>query len=119
MMDLYQHDNAKSFRFHPKGDLVGSAVAELERAWRTASSILHGKEGVVEVSNLTSADDAGIRLLVRMRDAGLRLAAASLPTVDSVARLLGVPRGESAATDCNLKRRALSLISRVHGRRAA
>jgi anti-anti-sigma regulatory factor len=65
------------FRFVVAGELNGSAAKELEQAWKTAASILNGKELVVDISGVTSADSSGADLLSRMRESGARLIAAA------------------------------------------
>lgn len=90
MMELHQHDGPEAFRFVLGGDLAGAAVEELAQAWATATSILKGKELIVDVSAVTDADAAGVDLLIRMRDTGARLIAA-LPAVSrSLVRSLGI-----------------------------
>jgi ABC-type transporter Mla MlaB component len=75
-MDLYQHDSAAMFRFVLRGDLSGMSVREFEQAWQTAASIATGKQIVVDLSDVTNADAAGLELLSRMRESGARLIAA-------------------------------------------
>ena len=74
-MDLYQHDSAGMFRFVLRGDLSGTSVREFEHAWNTATSIATQKEMVVDLSGVTDADAAGVELLCRMRESGVRLTA--------------------------------------------
>ena len=72
-MDLYQHDSAAMFRFVLRGDLSGMSVREFEQAWNTATSIATRKEIVVDLSGVANADAAGVELLSRMRESGVRL----------------------------------------------
>jgi ABC-type transporter Mla MlaB component len=90
-MDMYQHDSATTFQFVLRGELADDSVWNLEHAWTTAKSILDGKELVVEVSGITSADSSGIALLSRMRESGARLTAALPPASEGVLRSLGLP----------------------------
>ena len=93
------------FRFVLRGDVAGAAVHDLEQAWRTASSILQGKQLVVDVSAVTNADPSGVDLLIRMRESGARLVVALPPKSEHVVRLLGLP----AATPERRHRNRLAL----------
>jgi ABC-type transporter Mla MlaB component len=90
-MEMYQHDYPAMFRFVVRGDLTGGVVPELEHAWTTAKSILHGRHLAVDVSGLTNADKSGIDLLFRMRDSGAHLSAPLPPASEELLRSLGVP----------------------------
>ena len=90
-MEMYQHDYAAMFRFVLSGDLTGDGVPQLEHAWTTAKSILHGRDLAVDVSGLTNADESGLDLLFRMRDSGARLSAPLPPASEELLRSLGVP----------------------------
>lgn len=72
-MPLYLHDEANAMRFKIRGELGGSCVIELESSWRTASSVLRGKSLVVDLTDVTSIDEAGEQLLVRMQKEGAHL----------------------------------------------
>ena len=89
-MEMYQHDNAAMFRFVLRGSLTGDRVSELEHAWTTAKSILKGRDLVIDVSGIATADEPGVGLLLRMRDAGARLTAPQPPTSEELLRTLGV-----------------------------
>jgi ABC-type transporter Mla MlaB component len=104
-MDMYQHDSAATFRFVLMGELTGGAVHELQYAWDTAKSSLAGKELVVELSGLTSADPLGIELLSRMRESGARLAAALPPKCEELSRSFSL----SAAEPCRDRRSTWAL----------
>lgn len=90
-MEIFQHDSARTFRFVLRGDLAGSWVRELEQRWITAQSIMHGKELLVEVSSLDNADEAGMDLLSRMRDAGARLTTSRPARAPQLLQSLGLP----------------------------
>jgi len=93
-MDLYQHDSAGMFRFVLRGDLSGTSVREFEQAWNTATSIATRKEIVVDLSGVTDADAAGVGLLSRMRESGVRLTAMLPPKSEALLRsgmLLAAP----------------------------
>ena len=89
-MKMYQHDHPHAFRFSLSGDLDDDAVRELEYAWQTATSVLTGKELLIEVSGITSLTEAGLKLLERMQESGARLDAAATPQLAELARRVGV-----------------------------
>lgn len=98
-MQMYLHDNAKSFEFVLQGELTGDAVQSLEQTWITATSVLGGKEVSVNVSSLTAADAEGRSLLTRMTRSGARLTAArppkSVELLHSLSLLTAVPSRRS------------------------
>ena len=89
-MQMYLNDSVKTFEFVLRGELKGDAVRSLEYAWITATSILDGKEVLVDVSGLTAADAMGIELLHSMRGSGACLRAAPRPNSEGFLRSLGV-----------------------------
>jgi hypothetical protein len=89
-MEMYQHDSATMFQFVLRGGLIGDQVQDLEHAWNTAQSILAGKELVVDISGITSANRPGLELLSRMRESGARLTAVLPPESGEFLRSLGV-----------------------------
>ena len=89
-MQMYLNDSVKTFEFVLRGELTGDAVQSLKYAWITATSILHGKEVLVDVSALTAADAEGIELLYSMTGSGARLRAALPPHSEELLRSLGV-----------------------------
>ncbi|HVO78485.1 MAG TPA: STAS domain-containing protein [Candidatus Bathyarchaeia archaeon] len=95
-MDLYQHDSAAMFRFVLRGDLSGTFVREFEQAWNTATSIATQKEIVVDLSGVTDADAAGVELLCRMRESGVRLTAELPPRSDAFLRMGKAPAAPEA-----------------------
>ena len=96
-MDLYQHDSAAMFRFVVRGDLSGMSVREFEQAWNTATSIATRKEIVVDLSGVTNADAAGVELLSRMRESGVRLTAVLTPKSETFLRSTGMLPAASEA----------------------
>ena len=89
-MKMYLNDSVQSFEFVLHGQLTGDAVQSLEQAWITATSILNGKEVLVDVSALTTADARGIELLYRLTGSGARLRAERPPQSVEFLRSLGV-----------------------------
>jgi len=92
-MQMYLHDRVKAFEFILQGELTGEAVQGLEQAWITATSILDGKEVLVDVSALTAANSEGVALLHRITASGARLRAALPPRSEEVLRFLGASVG--------------------------
>jgi ABC-type transporter Mla MlaB component len=90
-MNIYLHDGSTSFQFVLEGDLTAEAARSLEHAWITATSILSGKEVVVDVSGLSTADAEGVELLHRMTASGARLSAALLSRSADFLRSCGLP----------------------------
>lgn len=90
-MDYYQHDGATTFRFQLAGELAGPWVTDLEHAWKTASSIMGGKQLVLDLSDLTGADAPGVQLLKRMLGSGARLISAEPPASPDLLESLGAP----------------------------
>lgn len=90
-MDVYQHDSPAMFRFVVLGAIEGASVSELEHAWTTAISVLKGKDLVMDISAVTSVDQAGLALLHRMRDSGMHMTSPAPPASPDLARSLGIP----------------------------
>jgi hypothetical protein len=85
MLKAYIHDGPASLAFVLVGGLTRSSTQDLEHSWRTATSILRGKQLIVNLAELTDVDDAGVRLLARMSQSGARLITGS-NSVDALAR---------------------------------
>jgi ABC-type transporter Mla MlaB component len=115
-MILYQHDATCSFRFQLLGDLEGSAVDELAHAWQTARSIMNGKALIVDLSALGRTDEAGMQLLIRLRDSGARFTFASHPRQLKLERSLGIeekpPIGRELLSNAASRRRRLAHVAR-------
>lgn len=86
-------------------------MTELERSWRTASSVLRGKSVVVDLTDVTSIDEAGEQLLVRMQKEGAHLIPE--PQVGEPI-LTGVSGRRAAAQGGRAPRRCL--LERLRGR---
>ncbi|MCC6859144.1 MAG: STAS domain-containing protein [Bryobacterales bacterium] len=87
-MRIYQHDNSDAFRFHLIGPLNAHTAPELERCWFSASSVLGSRPLIVNLSEMSAIDEAGARLLARLRDSGARFTAGKKCEM-RLARLLG------------------------------
>jgi anti-anti-sigma regulatory factor len=77
MASFYIHDGAQSLTLQISGALTQGAAAELEQTWLTARSTLAGRELLVDLGNLISADDAGQTVLRRLARHGARFITAS------------------------------------------
>jgi len=73
----YMYDGSSAFRFKLSGPLRGQDALELEQCWRTALSAMGGRDFVVDLSELTTVDDAGRELLDLWRRHGARFVARS------------------------------------------
>ncbi|MGC4055719.1 MAG: hypothetical protein QM757_43425 [Paludibaculum sp.] len=72
-LTIYQHDELACFRFQLRGPLDERSARQLECSWQTAQSILGKKELVVDITGLTEMDEAGRKLLNRMRESGAQI----------------------------------------------
>lgn len=63
MAVIYLHDEPGALRFSPRGDLGADAVEELRRCITTALPTLQGRNVVLDLSLVTSADDSAGRLI--------------------------------------------------------
>jgi hypothetical protein len=63
MLSYYLHDGSSALRFKLCGSLVAGDVTELEQCRLTAWSTIGGRNFLVDVSDLTSVDNAGRALL--------------------------------------------------------
>lgn len=95
-------------RFKVQGDLAGSCVTELENSWRTASSVLRGRALFLDITQVTSIDEAGKELIARMQREGAQLI--TRPQVGGLVPT-GVP-GERAAANAEA-RPSRRLLERV------
>ena len=80
-MEIYLHDRPAMFNVVLRGELAGGSVRELELAWRTANSTLHGRDLVVDIGGLVDADPAGRELLFHMQQSGASIVPALPPEV--------------------------------------
>ena len=65
MASFYIHDGAQALTLQINGALTQGAAAELEQTWLTAQSTLAGRELLVDLGNLISADDVLARAVLR------------------------------------------------------
>jgi ABC-type transporter Mla MlaB component len=91
MLHYYMHDGPAAFRFELAGDLGANDAATLDQDWRTASSTMGDRGLIVDVSFVTSIDEAGLSLLRRWHAAGAQFAAISPQSRELVETITGHP----------------------------
>ena len=69
----YMHDGSTAFSFELAGDLSDEGARELEHAWRTATSVIGGKELYIDLTYVTGFDETGHELLNKWHAHGARL----------------------------------------------
>lgn len=91
MLHYYMHDGPAAFRFELAGDLDVNDAARLEQDWRTASSTIGDRRLVIDLSFVTSIDEAGLSLLRRWHAEGAQFAAISPQSGKLVETITGRP----------------------------
>jgi hypothetical protein len=71
------HDGAYDFRITLRGKFAGISVSEVESCWKALLSRPSASRCTVDISDLTSYDSAGRKLLRRMHQHGTTFAAAT------------------------------------------
>src|SRR5438270_808769 len=90
-MTYYMHDSTAAFRFEIAGVISADDAVELQRAWRTASSVIDGRILIVDISYVTEISDGARVLLREWNHNGARVVANS-PTARALAEsIVGVP----------------------------
>lgn len=109
-VQYYMHDGPSAFRFELAGKLNDDGARRLTQDWHTASSVMGGRQLIVDITFLTACDHAGRALLTRWHGAGAKLIAKSPLSHDLAESIVGaVPQAlvaaiEGAASDSNLNR---------------
>lgn len=109
-LDIYQHDSAEVLRFVLRGVLAGAPAQYLEHAWTTAASTLGTRRLLVDVTEVTDADNEGLALLLRMRAQGAQLVARGAPASGAVAHHLGLADAAASDSERSLWRTMLALV---------
>ena len=91
MLKITLHDGADAFRFALAGKLAGAWVDELSGCWQTASSTFGQKAVIVDLKDMTFADETGQQLLRRMFREGARFLANSPYQREIVTDITGQP----------------------------
>jgi ABC-type transporter Mla MlaB component len=93
----YMHDGAAAFSFELAGRLSDADAHELQRTWRTASSVIGDRTLIVDLSYVTGIDVAGQKLLRGWHADGAQLVAQSPEASALVQSITGQSFGELSA----------------------
>jgi hypothetical protein len=85
----YMHDGPAAFRFELAGEIDKDGARRLHQDWRTASSVIGGRALIVDMTFVTSMDEAGRNLLVRWHAEGAQFIARSEHSRELVESMLG------------------------------
>jgi hypothetical protein len=98
-MRYYMHDGPAAFRFELAGDMEAEDAARLAQDWHTASSVAGVGTLIVDLSFVTSIDEAGRDLFRRWHAAGAQFVASSKRARELVEWITGRPftRGQANA----------------------
>jgi ABC-type transporter Mla MlaB component len=96
-LQYYMHDGPSAFRFELSGELDRQGASRLDQDWRTASSTLGDRRLVVDMTFLTSVDEAGRALLVGWHRGGAHIVANGENARALAASILGEPLRELPA----------------------
>jgi hypothetical protein len=77
MMRYYMHDGPSAFRFELAGDLDAEDAARLAQDWHTASSVVGDVTLIIDLSFVTSIDEAARDLFRRWHATGAQFAAST------------------------------------------
>jgi hypothetical protein len=77
MMRYYMHDGPSAFRFELAGDLDAEDAARLAQDWHTASSVVGDVTLIIDLSFVTSMDEASRDLFRRWHATGAQFAAST------------------------------------------
>ena len=89
-LEYYLHDEVDALRIEIAGDLTGAGVSSIKHAWRTANSVLSGRDIVVGLTAVAEADADGRGLLLTWHRCGARFIARSMDSRALAERILGV-----------------------------
>jgi hypothetical protein len=94
----YMHDGPAAFRFELAGDLSDEGARRLEQDWRTASSVIGGRQLIVDITFVTSVEKEARVLLAGWHASGARLIANSNDSRSLAQSILGEALPEPRAT---------------------
>jgi hypothetical protein len=89
-LQYYLHDELDAVRIEIVGNLSGAGVGSVEQAWRTANSVLAGRQIVVGLTAVAEADDDGRLLLLSWHRCGARIIARSMDSRTLAESIVGV-----------------------------
>jgi hypothetical protein len=90
-LDYYIHDGPAVFGFQIKGFINDEGAQRLDQVWRTASSHLGERSPIIDITFVTSVEDAGRALLVGWHQSGVQFVANSKASRALAESILGVP----------------------------
>ncbi len=96
MLRITVHDGSE-LRFKLEGRLTGPWVTELEKCWRTLSSVAGHKQLVIDLTDLESVDLTGRSLLALLHKHGAGFIATTLTIRQLVSEITGSSKPSSAA----------------------
>ncbi len=76
-MRYYMHDGPAAFRFELAGDVDAADAVRLEQDWHTASSVAEIATLIIDLTFVTSIDEAARDLFRKWHAAGAQFAAAT------------------------------------------
>ena len=89
MLKITLHDTAGPLRLELEGRLAGAWVCELEHCWRTTKASHSNRKCSVDLTGVTSIDQAGRYLLQLMHRDGVSLVASELMMQDILDHVTG------------------------------
>ena len=89
MLRVTVQENDTLWRLQLSGRLAGAWVAETENTWRSAP--VSGRQVEIDMREVTWIDEAGLRLLQAMNEAGARFIAKGVAMEALVEELTGKP----------------------------
>ena len=96
-LQFFMHDGPTAFRLELAGNLNCEGVRRLAQDWRTASSAIGDRRVIVDMTFVTSVDDAGRALIARWNRDGAQLIANSEASRGLAESILNESLSEHAA----------------------
>lgn len=97
LLDYYMHDGMTAFRFELKGIVDAEGARQLERARRTASSVIGDRRLIVDMTFVTAVEEEGSALLLRWHTEGAQIVANSPASRLLAESITGGPLAEPTA----------------------
>jgi hypothetical protein len=96
-LEYYLHDGPSAFRFQLTGIINDQGARRLEQVWLTASSLIGDRRPIFDITLVTSVDNYGRAMLLRLHQGGAQLVAGSNSSRTLVESILGAHVLEPAA----------------------
>jgi ABC-type transporter Mla MlaB component len=90
-LTYYMHDRFAAFRFQLAGDLSQETASDLDQARQTASSVLGGRCLIVDLTGISSVDNAGRELLDTWHGLGAQFVVTASEAKARIRSMTGVP----------------------------